>query len=501
MTTTLTITQTGPGTWDVNSVIKTLLTATGGTDTSSTGTGSQLTWDLPAIAGAADIVAGGTGLVLTSGAVTAGTLTSLTITFASGGSVSFSGFSISVATAKGYASGTYPITGFITYNDAFSARDFLPAHDSHGNLLTGGVDFGGGSGNDTILGSDFDDTLGGSAGTDSISGYDGNDWLVVGTGINTFDGGTGADVIDFSGTDKSIELHLSKDIAAQIKIGGLAAGTVVSVETILGGSKDDILTGDDNANVLFGMAGKDKLDGGGGADTVNYSNQAKAVSVTLSTSKWVSVKLGGVAEDSLRNVESIVGAAKNDKLTGDGKGNSFSGQGGNDTLSGGSGNDTLSGGTGNDRLSGSSDKDNLSGSTGNDTLNGGSGNDTLVGGTGKDVLTGGSGNDQFYFFEHASSSSTADVITDFTYSSKGRDLIVLSADVFTGLGPDHQITRGHMFIGSNHAHRGDAALIYNPANGKLYYDVDGPSHGHAQELVLTFSHKPDYIDFYAFYLL
>jgi Ca2+-binding RTX toxin-like protein len=328
-----------------------------------------------------------------------------------------------------------------------------------------GVDFAGdvySAGNDTILGSNFDDTLGGSSGNDSINGYDGNDWLVVGIGINTFDGGKGTgDVIDFSGTIKPVVLHLHGSTAAPITIGGNAAGTAVNIETIIGGSKDDKLTGDGNANVLLGLAGKDSLDGGGGVDTANYSNTTKAVAVTLNGSSWVDVKIAGVAEDKLSNIEDLIGGSKSDALTGDSKNNYLAGQAGNDTLSGGTG------------------------------------NDVLAGATGKDQLRGGSGSDEFIFREHVGSAN-ADVIMDYSH---GHDVIALDSGIFHGLGtPGHRVGPTHFFVASGPQHAGQAALIYSPTSGRLYYDDDGKG-GHDIELVLTFSHKPSYLDSNDFYLL
>lgn len=86
--------------------------------------------------------------------------------------------------------------------------------------------------------------------------------------------------------------------------------------------------------------------------------------------------------DDLANV--INGLAGDDLL---------SGFGGDDTLSGGDGNDTLSGGPGDDTLNGDQGMDNLVGGIGNDILNGGDGDDILAGGTGMDVIDGGAGND------------------------------------------------------------------------------------------------------------
>ena len=85
---------------------------------------------------------------------------------------------------------------------------------------------------------------------------------------------------------------------------------------------------------------------------------------------------------------------------------------GDDTIDGNGGSDTIDGGAGNDLIDGGSEDDLLNGGAGNDTLLGGEGNDTLDGGAGADTLggdalddditvgsgdtaTGGAGDDEF----------------------------------------------------------------------------------------------------------
>lgn len=99
---------------------------------------------------------------------------------------------------------------------------------------------------------------------------------------------------------------------------------------------------------------------------------------------------------------------------------------GNDRINGSGASDRLAGFAGNDILNGAGGNDVLEGWSGNDQLLGGAGNDVLAGGRGKDALTGGAGNDYFDFNalnECGSSSTTRDVITDFT---RGQDKIDLS---------------------------------------------------------------------------
>ena len=98
----------------------------------------------------------------------------------------------------------------------------------------------------------------------------------------------------------------------------------------------------------------------------------------------------------------LTGSQKADTIFGLGGNDVLLGLGGNDLLDGGPGDDNLDGGKGADKLKGQKGDDVLTGGDGNDTLiggpgkdklNGGKGNDTLIGNGGKDSLVGGPGND------------------------------------------------------------------------------------------------------------
>lgn len=84
-----------------------------------------------------------------------------------------------------------------------------------------------------------------------------------------------------------------------------------------------------------------------------------------------------------------------------------------------------------DRLTGNSSANYLDGKGGDDTLDGAGGNDTLYGGAGRDTMTGGAGNDIFLFkavSEMGRTTSTRDVITDFTSGQDKIDLAAIDAN-------------------------------------------------------------------------
>jgi Ca2+-binding RTX toxin-like protein len=115
--------------------------------------------------------------------------------------------------------------------------------------------------------------------------------------------------------------------------------------------------------------------------TLNLSDGKTTVPVI------VTVIIGGPKNDTLTGTDGadmIFGLSGNDTING---------RGGNDLLCGGNGNDRITGGDGNDTLDGGNGDDVLIGGNGNDTLRGGNGNDRLTGGPGADKFSGGPGKD------------------------------------------------------------------------------------------------------------
>ena len=80
----------------------------------------------------------------------------------------------------------------------------------------------------------------------------------------------------------------------------------------------------------------------------DYIEKTAAVSVTWLGATNTTVTVGGVVEDTIRNIENVQGGSGNDVLVGDGQGNELRGLGGNDNLTGGAGDDMVDGGAGRD---------------------------------------------------------------------------------------------------------------------------------------------------------
>ena len=275
---------------------------------------------------------------------------------------------------------------------------------------------------ESLHGSNFADTLTGDDAANTLDGDGGSDELKGGGGGDTLIGDTGTDTALYTDSDVGVTINLISGLGFD----GTAEGDTLSgIENVSGSLFDDDLTGDANANRLFGSNGDDTLKGGGGADTLDGSNGNDTARYTDSGS-GVTVALligtgsGGTAQgDTLISIENLVGSTYADTLSGDEEDNVISGGGGDDWLKGGGGADTLDGGTGNDTAtylnygsgvtvslltgtgSGSaaqgdtlSEIENLYGTAYDDTLTGDAGANILHGDGGDDTLTGGGGADR-----------------------------------------------------------------------------------------------------------
>jgi len=120
---------------------------------------------------------------------------------------------------------------------------------------------------DVIVGDDGNNGLYGFGGNDHLEGGAGDDWLnAYGSGSDYLDGGTGNDTVRYRWASSAVTV----DLTDQSNNTGDAAGDVyVSIENIMGTDKhSDHLTGDANANKIYGYGGNDTIFGGAGDDTL-----------------------------------------------------------------------------------------------------------------------------------------------------------------------------------------------------------------------------------------
>jgi Ca2+-binding RTX toxin-like protein len=316
---------------------------------------------------------------------------------------------------------------------------------------------------ENLVGTDLTDLLGGDEGANVLSGRFGADSLRGSGGGDTLDGGGDADTLD-GGDGFDIASYASASgpvVASLLDAGGNtgdAAGDVyLLIEGLAGSAFGDRLVGDNEANLLLGLAGADTLygigsaadtmDGGDGADVIYVSGDGSIVRDTGTDAgrDMVVAALDFTLPAGLEDLvlDGIVflgtGNAVGNNISGNAAANLLVGLGGNDTLTGAGGNDVMMGGSGWDfyfvdstddlviedadgegtvfasasfslgaairnltllgagALAGSGNAANnlILGNSGSNWLAGGGGNDSINGGSGgQDTLRGEDGNDE-----------------------------------------------------------------------------------------------------------
>ena len=362
----------------------------------------------------------------------------------------------------------------------------------HGNSL-----------DNTIIGSTFGDLLDGGGGADQLFGGLGNDIYYVDRQADLIfeNPGEGTDTVE-----STASFYLNQNIENLTLAAG--AGGIFGV----GNALDNVLSGNEGANLLIAGAGADVLSGGAGNDNLYGQDGAD----TLNGDAGIDYLVGGIGDDTLdggANADALYGEDGNDYLDG---GTSFDtdilvGGAGNDVLRGDGGlsdYDLMDGGAGDDiywvdtgddltfeALGGGIDTvhanigaanagvylyanvenlvlegttsfgvgnaldNSLTGNAISNYLLGGLGNDTLNGMGGGDVLFGEAGNDTFVF----GIGTGGDVIGDFT---RGQDKIDISAFGFSfAQAQANFIQDGN--VGAINLGNGDFIVLHNVTMSQL----------------------------------
>ncbi len=205
-----------------------------------------------------------------------------------------------------------------------------------------------------LTGSAHKDMLEGNTGDNHLKGMGGDDWddmairgkdggLFGGEGNDTLEGGTGNDWLEGEGGDDLLKGGSGNDWLDGGLGGTRAAATDDPATTTVDESADrafdtftEVLEGGSGNDTLRGGAETEKLDGGTGVDTADYTGVAADLTVSLDASGNF---VGDLATDMLVSIENLTGGSGNDALTGNDGPNELKGGAGNDTLEGRGGSD------------------------------------------------------------------------------------------------------------------------------------------------------------------
>jgi serralysin len=328
-----------------------------------------------------------------------------------------------VYSSVNYTLGTYLenliLIGLDSINVTGNNQDNAIAGNAASNILNGEA------GSDVIYG---------NAGNDTLLGGEGNDVLIGGLDPDILNGGNGNDTASYFTALSSIIANLTN---SQANTGEAQGDTYISIENLIGSQFSDILTGDSQANYLWGLDGDDSIDGLQGADVMVGG---------LGNDTYNLENIGDITIEGLNEGNDTVNAFIDCTLAANIE-NLFLIEGSSATI-----------GIGNEI------SNVILGNSLNNTLNGGLGDDILYGGLGRDTLIGGLGNDRFVF---NSLREAGDTILDFTI---GSDQLVLTTMMqATGYRGSNPIGEG--FISARQVNAGLTALMIDPDGiaGKTFF--------------------------------
>ncbi len=361
-----------------------------------------------------------------------------------------------------------------TSGDSVNVTNFQDV-DASALGATSGVSITGSTGANTITGGAGADTIDGKGGSDTINAGAGNDVVqYYGTEVS-IDGGSGNDtlVLKASGGTTSINLGVPPSVdqtagdGVQVfnfeNVNAAALTTAIAV------------TGSSSANTITTGSGNDSIDGGGGADIISAGDGNDSVAYygsevsidggtgtnTLVLKVAANINLANADQTSgdstlVSNFQNIDATALTSgaTLTGDANANTITGGIGNDTIDGGGGADVISGGAGNDTII----------EHGSETsLDGGDGSDTLV------LLAGTSVTAVNFAVAAGVDQTTGDSVTVTNFENLSATAVTTALTV-TGSSGANTITTGS---GDDIIHGGGGADVINAGGGNDSVDYYG----------------------------
>jgi parallel beta-helix repeat protein len=328
------------------------------------------------------------------------------------------------------------------------------------------------TGSNTIngYGNELNNYITGNSAKNVLKGYAGNDTIVGGAEADSMSGGEGDDTYYVDNVGDFIdEVSTGYDIVFSSVDYTLASGlerlTLVgsAIRATGNNASGNNLIGNDRDNILNGLAGEDRMEGGLGNDTyyvddtgdlvIEAAGEGLADHIITSVNYTISANVERITAIGTGNLI-LTGNDLDNSLIGNAVANTLKGGAGNDLLNGGGGADSMEGGDGNDiyyvdsigdlviekqnnGLGGidivyssinytlGTDIEQLVltasatrgyGNSLDNRLVGNSLNNTLNGGTGSDRMEGGKGNDAYYVYDvgdivvESATGGTADIV-------------------------------------------------------------------------------------------
>ena len=127
------------------------------------------------------------------------------------------------------------------------------------------------NGIENLIGSRYSDILEGDDSANTLSGGSGNDWFWGYAGADRINGGPGYDEILYASSPTAVNINLNTGMVS----GGHATGDILtSIEDVLSSPFNDVIIGNEVANLMILRTGNDTVTGNGAPDTL-YGNSGQ----------------------------------------------------------------------------------------------------------------------------------------------------------------------------------------------------------------------------------
>ncbi len=289
-----------------------------------------------------------------------------------------------------------------------------------------------------LTGNKLAQTLIGNAGNNVLDGKGGADSMSGGAGDDTYYVDNAADIVDDkagNGLDKVI---------ASTTYALSATAEIEQMQTINASATNALnLTGNDFVQSMLGNAGNNRLDGKGGADTMNGLFGDDTYVVDNAGDVVIEAAGRGTADKVIASVSYALSANAEVEIM---------------------------------QTNGAAltTKIDLTGSNTDQAIFGNNGANRLDGKGGTDTLRGYGGPDTFVFSTKITSANV-DTIVDFNVP---QDVIELESDIFTGLTEGTFISKNQFAANTTgFATSADHRIVYETDTGNLYFDADGSGAG------------------------
>ncbi|KAF1042483.1 MAG: Bifunctional hemolysin/adenylate cyclase [Herbaspirillum frisingense] len=318
----------------------------------------------------------------------------------------------------------------------------------------------------------------------SATGGGGDDTFVGSAAHNVFDGGAGSNTISYEHSTGAVTINL----ATGAGVGGDADQDVyLNIQNATGGAGNDIIVASSAIN---------RIDGGGGNNTVSYANSGGGVKVNLATGQGLS---GDALGDTYLNIQNFTGGGGDDIVVANGDINIIDGGGGNNTVS-------YESSTGAVTIDLSQQKG-LAGDAAGDiytsmqNATGGAGNDLIIASNVANVIKGGAGINTVSYANSAlgvkvnlvtGQGSQGDAAGD-TYQDIQNVIGSAQDDIFVGNGQANEFWGGAGNNRVSYENSGAAVTIdlqlqrglAGDANNDVYHDIQNATGGSGDDLIIA----------------